>query len=147
MLGTHSVYTAIYDIESFMQVLGYLIIKYSRLEEVPRKNTPVLRKALLVFVDGSDSQEQKMLILFRDNHFEKLLKYVSLEFEVLKNLMHTWYHIIHVAYLYSSGIEFKYPYWAFIWSIDYVIEVLNVVINVGQIESECHSDMRLAIHS
>lgn len=131
MLGTYSVHTVIYDIESFMWVLGYLIIRYSRLKGVSREKIPVLRKALSVFVDSSDSQEQNKLILFRDNHFEKLLKYVSLEFEVLKNLMHTWYHIIHVAYWYSSGMKLKYSYWEFLWSIDYVIKVLNIVINIG----------------
>ena len=53
-----------------------------------KRKDPVLREALSVFIGSSNSQEQKKLILFRDNHYEKLLEHVSPEFEILKNLMY-----------------------------------------------------------
>ena len=45
-----------------------------------------------------DLQEQKKQILSDDKCFIKFLEYVSPEFEVLKDLMHAWYHVLSLAY-------------------------------------------------
>ena len=54
MLGTCFAHIAIHDIESFLWVLDYSIIKFLGLEEPPKKMNLVLRKVFLVFVDNFD---------------------------------------------------------------------------------------------
>ena len=54
MLGTCFAHIAIHDIESFLWVLDYSIIKFLGLEEPPKKMNLVLRKISLVFVDNFD---------------------------------------------------------------------------------------------
>ena len=114
MLGARFAYTTIHDIESFLWMLGHLITKFLGLGGPPREMTPALREALSVFVGNHDLQEQKKQILDDDKYFIKFLEQVSPEFEVLKGLMHTWHHVLHLTYRYQSGMEFKYPHQTFI---------------------------------
>jgi len=98
MLGAHFVHTAIHDIKSFLWMLGHSIIKFSGLGGAPREMTPVLKEALSVFVDDHDSQKKKKQILIKDKHFDKLLEQVSLEFEILKGLIHAWPCVLSLDY-------------------------------------------------
>ena len=98
MFNDEPAHTAIHDIESFLWMLGHSIIKFLGLEEAPREMTPVLKEALSVFVGDHDSQKKKKQILIKDNHFDKLLEQVSLEFEVFKDLMCAWHRILSLAY-------------------------------------------------
>jgi len=54
MLGACFVYTAVYNIKSFLWVLGHSIIKFLGPEGAPREMTSVLKEALSVFVDDHD---------------------------------------------------------------------------------------------
>ena len=98
ILDTHFAYTAIHDIELFLWVLGYLIIKFLGPEGPPRKMTSVLREVLLVFMGNHDLQEQKKQILDNNKYFIEFLEHISPEFEVLKDLMHTLCHVLPLAY-------------------------------------------------
>jgi len=93
-------HTAIHDIESFLWVLGYSIIKFLGPGGPPREMTPALREALSVFVGNHDLQEQKKQILGDNKCFIKFLEHISSEFEVLKNLMRAWHYILSLAYRY-----------------------------------------------
>ena len=123
MLGAHFVHTTIHDVESFLWVLGHSIIKFLGLGGPPREITPVLREALLVFMGNYDSQEQKKQILDDDKCFIEFLEQVSPEFEVLKGLMCAWHHVLHLAYRYWSGMEFKYPHQTFIRCIECALDI------------------------
>ena len=100
MLGAYFAHTAIYDVKSFLWVLGHSIIKFLGPGGPPREMTPALREALSVFVGDYDSQEQKKQILDNDKCFIEFLEHISSEFEVLKGLMHAWRHVLHLAYRY-----------------------------------------------
>ena len=76
MFDNEPAHTAIHNIESFLWMLGHLIIKFLELEEAPRKMTPALKEALLVFMGDHDLQKKKKQILIKDNHFDKLLEQV-----------------------------------------------------------------------
>ena len=98
MLGAHFAHATIHDVESFLWVLGHSIIKFLGDGGPPREMTPALREALSVFVGNYDSQEQKKQILDDNKCFIKFLEYVSPEFEVLKDLMCAWRHVLSLAY-------------------------------------------------
>jgi len=114
MLDAHFAHTAIYDVESFLWVLGHSIIKFLGPGGPPREMTPALREALSVFVGNYDLQEQKKQILGDDKCFIEFLEHVSPEFEVLKDLMCAWHCVLSLAYRYRSGMEFKYLHQIFI---------------------------------
>ena len=135
MLGAHFVHTAIHNVKSFLWMLGHLIIKFLGLGRPPREMTPVLREASSVFMGDYDLQEQKKQILGNDKCFIKFLEYVSPEFEVLKDLMHAWYHVLSLAYRYQSGIEFKYLHQAFIQCIEHALEAVYSTYDVKQARS------------
>ena len=80
MFDNEPAHTTIHDIESFLWVLGYSIIKFLGLKRAPRKMTLTLKEALSVFMGNHDLQKKKKQILIKDNHFDKLLEQVSLEF-------------------------------------------------------------------
>ena len=63
MFDDEPAHTAIHDIESFLWVLGYLIIKFLGPGEAPREITPALKKALSMFMGNYDLQKQKKQIL------------------------------------------------------------------------------------
>ena len=63
MFDDEPAHTVIYDIESFLWVLGYLIIKFLGPGEAPREITLTLKKALLMFMGNYDLQKQKKQIL------------------------------------------------------------------------------------
>ena len=132
MFDDEPAHTVIHDIESFLWVLGHSIIKFLGLGEAPREITPVLKEALLVFMGNHDSQKKKKQILIKDNHFNKLLEQVSLEFEVLKDLMRAWRCILSLAYRYRSGIEFKYLHQVFIRCIERALKAIHLTYNVKQ---------------
>ena len=141
-------HTTIHDIKSFLWVLGHSIIKFLRPGEAPREITPALKEALSMFMGNYDLQEQKKQILIKDNHFNKLLEQVSLEFEVLKNLMRAWRCVLSLAYRYRSGIEFKYLHQAFIRYIECALKAVYLTYDVEQAGSRGQDGIRRgrAIH-
>ena len=132
MFDNEPAHTTIHDIESFLWVLDYSIIKFLGPERASRKMILTLKEALSVFMGNHDSQKKKKQILIKDNHFDKLLEQVSPEFEVLKGLMCDWHCVLSLAYQYQSGMEFKYPYWAFIQCIEHAFEAVYLTYNVKQ---------------
>ena len=132
MFNDEPAHTTIHDIESFLWVLGHSIIKFLGPGGAPREMTPALKEALLVFVSNHDLQKKKKQILIKDNHFDKLLEQVSPEFEVLKDLMHTWRHVLSLAYQYRSGMEFKDPHQTFIQCIEHALEAVHLTYDVEQ---------------
>ena len=100
MLDARFAHTAIHDVESFLWVLGHLIIKFLGPRGPPREMTPALREALSVFVGNYDSQEQKKQILDDDKYFIEFLEHVSSDFEVLKDFICAWRRILSLAYRY-----------------------------------------------
>ena len=110
-------HNAINDAESFLWVMGYLII---RLKGPGKDNemTPELRDALEVFGGDAESQLQKLDILNDKEVFHEFLEHVSPEFAVLKELMYAWRRVINLARRFPSGMEFNYPHRALLRGIE-----------------------------
>ena len=102
-------HNAINDAESFLWVMGYLII---RLKGPGKDNemTRELRDALKVFSGDAESQLQKLDILNDKEVFREFLTHVSPEFAVLEELMYAWHRVIDLARRFPSGMEFNYPH-------------------------------------
>jgi len=94
--------------------MEYLITRYEGPGKGPKEMTPELNNALKVFNSDQKSQLQKLDILNNKEKLCEFLKHVSPEFMGLKELMYTWYHIIHLAHCFISGMEFNYSHRAFL---------------------------------
>ena len=110
-------HNAINDAESFLWVMGYLII---RLKGPGKDNemTRELRDALKVFSGDAESQLQKLDILNDKEVFREFLTHVSPEFAVLEELMYAWHRVIDLARRFPSGMEFNYPHRALLRGIE-----------------------------
>ena len=110
-------HNAINDAESFLWVMGYLII---RLKGPGKDNemTPELSDALEVFGGDGKSQLRKLGILSKEEKFREFLTHVSPEFVGLKELMYAWRRVIDLARRFPSGMEFNYPHRALLRGIE-----------------------------
>ena len=111
-------HNAINDAESFLWVMGYLIIRFEGPGKDRNERTPGLRDALKVFSGDAESQLQKLDILNDKEVFHEFLEHVSPEFAVLKELMYAWHRVIDLARRFPSGMEFNYPHRALLRGIE-----------------------------
>ena len=111
-------HNAINDAESFLWVMGYLIIRFEGPGKDRNKMTPGVRGALEVFSGDAESQLQKLDILNDKEVFHEFLEHVGLEFAVLKELMYAWHRVIDLARRFPSGMEFNYPHRALLRGIE-----------------------------
>jgi len=107
-------HNAINNAESFLWVMGYLIIRF---KGPGKKMTLGLSSALGVFGSDKKSQLQKLDILNDKEVFCEFLMHVSPEFVGLEELMYAWHCVIDLAHCFPSGIEFNYPYWVLLQGI------------------------------
>ena len=103
-------HNAINDAESFLWVMGYLIIRFEGPGKDLNEMTPELRDSLEVFDGDKNSQLRKLGILSKKEKLREFLKHVSPEFAGLKELMHAWCRVIDLARRFPSGMEFNYPH-------------------------------------
>ena len=108
-------HNAINDAESFLWVMGYLIIRF---KGPGKEMTPGLSSALGVFGGDEKSQLQKLDILNDKEVFREFLTHVSPEFAVLEELMYAWHRVIDLARRFPSGMEFNYPHRALLRGIE-----------------------------
>ena len=108
-------HNAINDAESFLWVMGYLIIRF---KGPGKEMTPGLSSALEVFGGDEKSQLQKLDILNDKEVFREFLTHVSPEFVGLKELMYAWRRVIDLARRFPSGMEFNYPHQALLRGIE-----------------------------
>ena len=108
-------HNAINDAESFLWVMGYLIIRF---KGPGKEMTPGLSSALEVFGGDEKSQLQKLDILNDKEVFREFLTHVSPEFAVLEELMYAWHRVIDLARRFPSGMEFNYPHRALLRGIE-----------------------------
>ena len=111
-------HNAINDAESFLWVMGYLIIRFEGPGKDLNEMTPELRDALEVFDGDKNSQLRKLGILSKEEKLREFLKHVSPEFAGLKELMHAWCRVIDLARRFPSGMEFNYPHRALLRGIE-----------------------------
>ena len=111
-------HNAINDAESFLWVMGYLIIRFEGPGKDRNERTPGLRDALEVFSGDGKSQLRKLDILNDKEVFHEFLEHVGLEFAVLKELMYAWHRVIDLARRFPSGMEFNYPHRALLRGIE-----------------------------
>jgi len=111
-------HNAINDAESFLWVMGYLIIRFEGPGKDLNKMTPELRNALGVFGGDGKSQLRKLGILSKEEKFREFLTHVSPEFAGLKELMYAWRRVIDLARRFPSGMEFNYPHQALLRGIE-----------------------------
>ena len=109
-------HNAINDAESFLWVMGYLIIEGPGRDR--NEMTPGLGDALEVFGGDGRSQLRKLGILSKEEKFREFLTHVSPEFAVLEELMYAWRRVIDLARRFPSGMEFNYPHRALLRGIE-----------------------------
>jgi len=111
-------HNAINDAESFLWVMGYLIIRFEGPGKDLNEMTPELSDALEVSGGDGKSQLRKLGILSKEEKFREFLTHVSPEFAGLKELMYAWRRVIDLARRFPSGMEFNYPHRALLRGIE-----------------------------